>query len=228
MRVAVLEEIIDKYSKALDTRYQYEHLHWYESVQHFQQNWNLTATDFPEMYKSSLHNKVNKRLWQRQHYDAKLMMHKLLKFDPEHGRQAFLDLFNEQADIHIRLSRFDLHCESLMAGFREQNPLSTDTFHGQDAQMISVYLAFRTPELYAIYHGDAYVKILKEAESRNIPAHDDLSRFFVFCKTMFTLMQRHPRVLQQHKNRLKRRGLFTVSDKLIITDLMLWFSGNRF
>jgi hypothetical protein len=228
MRVAVLQEIIRQYAAALETPWQYEHLHWYESVIHFGEHWKQDAAAFPEMFLNSLHNKVNKRLWKRDHYDAKQMMYTLMKEDPEHGRQTFHDLFDLSVDVSLRLSKFDHHCELLLANYREKYPLRNDTYHGQDAQMISVYLAFRYPGQYAVYHGDSYRMILKEAESQHIPMHDDLPRFFIFCKTLYTLMGKHSDVLKLHKNRLKRRGFYREPDMLLITDLLLWFSGARF
>ncbi len=230
MRVAKLQEIISGYSRALKGEYGKQHSFWWDAIGHFQQHYNPDAPHFGSMLKQCFHSEVSRRLWKR---DKTAPLYTLLVIgaaDDNLLRSAFEELYNPHLPFEKRISRFDLCCESLLELYRNQHPTSTESFHQQDAQMISLYLCFRFPDQYSLYHPAAYRRILLEAESRNIPAHDDLPRYFSFGQTMVKLMARDEHWQQRHVSRLNPALNPQITNSLMpaVCDLLLWHSGLRF
>ena len=119
----------------------------YEAIQHFQQNWNISAEDFAGMLKFALSKHFNLIY----NISFKAINH-VAENKPVETRKLFEYLFNESVDLFERIKTFIEKIDKL---FEEIDP----TLHGmQDERSISTYLTFKYPEKYTFYKDSFYTK----------------------------------------------------------------------
>ncbi len=159
----VLEQVEEAYLKHLPDHFHGVEDYKWEAVKHFQNNWNIDASDFPEMLDLSLGKTYN--LLASGYYYARKMIVQFAKEDPEGLRELFRQLYDESRDLSDRIKVFIAYAED-----KKRNNKSSDwksTF--QDLRAISVYLWLRYPDKYYIYK---YAEIRPTAEileSDNLP-----------------------------------------------------------
>lgn len=118
-------------------------------------------------------------------------MLQLIAADPELATIAWKDLANTAASLDGRLSRFDYYCNELLQLHRQQHFRSVETYHHQDATMLSLYLAGLQPGQYALYPGlTAFAGFCKAIGSPDIPRVDDLVRYMKVASIVNTYIQR--------------------------------------
>jgi hypothetical protein len=161
----------------------------------FQEQWvtpneeTLAAT-----YDLCLKSDYTQRWWKREQYRPKEMMLQLMATDAELATIAWKDLFNPNADLDGRLARFGFYCDDLLIMYRQKNIRSVDSNHHQDAAVISLYLAGRFPDQYALYPGlNLFQSFCKAIGSPDIPAVDDLVRYMKVAKVVFAFLQKDDR-----------------------------------
>ncbi|MFK7932179.1 MAG: hypothetical protein AB8G22_01635 [Saprospiraceae bacterium] len=221
MQLKKVREYIDRYAKFLGTRSSDSNLYKWESQAIFQQNWNLAAPDFVEMYDASLQNSTTRRLWKRDNYDPKAMMKKFIKMEPEYVRHAFTDLFDENKDIEGRVDRFVFYCDQFLEQYKEENPLKIDNnhYHG-DYYLVSIYLAFRYPENYSIYSADLFQGALQRLGSMDVPKINDVGRFFKVSRTLQKMLNQNESVMEGNKKRIVDPRLYKDETLLLAHDFM--------
>ncbi len=151
----VLEQVEEAYLKHLPDHFHGVEDYKWEAVKHFQNNWNIDASDFPEMLDLSLGKTYN--LLASGYYYARKMIVQFAKEDPEGLRELFRKLYDESRDLSDRIKVFIAYAED-----KKRNNKSSDwksTF--QDLRAISVYLWLRYPDKYYIYK---YAEIRPTAE----------------------------------------------------------------
>lgn len=195
-------------------------LYAWESQRIFQGNWEIEAKDFGEMYDRSLDNAQTRRLWKRENYEPKRLMLDFIALEPEMVRQAFQDLFNEEKDIEARVDRFVFYCDELLNAYKEKYPLSVENnhYHGDNHAIISLYLAFRYPNIYTLYDHDAFKILLQKLGSPDIPQAADFGRFCKVMRTLYNFIQKDPELLYLHHKRLDPRRHFMEESLLVVWD----------
>lgn len=203
-------------------------LYKWESLQHFQENWDLDAPDFAEMYDRILQNSQTRRIWKRENYDAKGMMLKFIKMAPDFVRDMFKDLFFEERDIVGRVDRFVFHCDELLREYKEQNPRSIENnhFHDDGYGMVSWYLSFKYPELYAPHNFAAFQQLLQMLATRDVPQTADFGRFCKVARTLYKMLEKDDEVLEIHQNRLKHELLYQDKSLLVVEDFYLFTTAK--
>ena len=68
MVLAKINAAIADYKKWLVSTKHPPFVHQWESVQHFQDHWNLDAPDPAAMFEGSFHNTETRRLWQTENW----------------------------------------------------------------------------------------------------------------------------------------------------------------
>ncbi len=116
----------------------------WEAVKHFQDNWDVNATDFADMLTRSLAKTFN-LLASVNNFPAK-MIQSFAKVAPEEVRAMFIDLFDESKDVYERIDRFKAKSASLL-----ENYGNGAGQHYQYENSISTYLWLRFPDKYYIY-----------------------------------------------------------------------------
>lgn len=226
MQLKLIQQYLQEYRKFLTSRAASERLYAWESQRIFQDHWDAEALDFGEMYDRSLDNSQTRRLWKRENYDPKTRMLEFIALEPDMVRRAFYDLFDEAKNVENRVGRFRFYCDDLLNDYKEKYPLSIENrhYHDDNYQMISIYLAFRFPDKYAIYDHQAFTILLQKIGSTDIPQAADFGRFVKVMRTLYNFMQKEPDLLQLHHNRLLPKLHYTSESLLIMWDFCLFIA----
>lgn len=221
MQLKLIQSLFSEFKDRLRSGSADEWLFLWESQNIFQQHWNAEAPDMRAMYDASIDSPVSRRLWSRENYAPKFMMLQFAEIEPEMLRHMFRDLFNEAKDIEARLDRFVFYCNEMLAAYkaRNQKPAWNRHFHDDDYFMVSLYLAFRYPGLYAPYDHQAFVRLLRRIGSGDIPAANDPARFFKVARTLYTMIQKNEEIIPLHAQRLDAGKHYTGDSLLLVYEL---------
>lgn len=152
----ITSELIEKYIDILEQKGDPNEAYKYLAINTFQQNWNLEADDFYQMFRASF-SKVSNLLYQ----NSWGFIEKSAQFFPNEVREMFRNLYDESVDISQRIKTFQTESENILPKVRQS--LNRNNINAQqDERTISVYLAFRFPEKYMLYKADYYKNFCKE------------------------------------------------------------------
>ena len=222
MQLKKIQEALDQFKTHLGSDAKEEHLYIYESQKIFQENWNLESSDPASMYNRSLNNTQTRRLWNRENYEPKRMMLEFWRMQPDFVKQMFQDLFDENKKVDGRVGRFVFYCDELLTEFLEKHPRSREGkhFHQDGYQIVSLYLAFRYPDQYSLYHFDRFKRLLIALGTPDIPATHDFDRFCKVVKTLWGFMQKDEELIAAHRERLEEGKHFQGESLLPVYELM--------
>ncbi len=193
MKLHLLEALINDFVavqlKTNEAEWHYPH----SMVGHFHTFWKPPELNSLRVtYEQCLKSDYTQRWWKRDNYRPKEIMIKLIESDPELAAIAWKDLANDSASLDGRLYRFNYYCDELLQLHRHQNALSVETYHHQDASVVSLYLAGLFPAKYSLYPGlDVFSIFCKLVGSPDIPVIDDLVRYEKVAAIAFTFLQRN-------------------------------------
>ncbi len=193
MKVHLIESAIERF---ITMQLREDNTDWYFPhglVYTFHSRWTSPNSEtLYEMYDACLYSPYSKRWWQRQQHRQKEMMQLLIKAEPELATMAWKDLANEAASLEGRLGRFEYYCNELLKTHRHQHPGALETWHQQDASMLSLYLAGLFPDRYTLYPGlDVFRLFCLLVGSPEIPLIDDLVRYMKIAKVVQIYLSRH-------------------------------------
>lgn len=222
MQLKKIQEALDQFKTHLASDAKEEHLYIYESQKIFQENWNLESSDPASMYNRSLNNSQTRRLWNREHYEPKRMMLEFWRMQPDFVKQMFQDLFDENKKVDGRVGRFVFYCDELLTEFLEKHPRSRESkhFHQDGYQIVSLYLAFRYPDQYCLYHFDRFKRLLIALGTPDIPATHDFDRFCKVVKTLWGFIQKDEELMAAHRERLEEGKHYQGESLLPVYELM--------
>ena len=138
-----LKRAIEDYKKDFGERFKDEKYKW-EAVKHFQDNWDIDAENFSAMLKNALSKTENLLVASRWFPEG--MIEQFATEEPETVREMFIELFDEEQDIYVRIDAFKNKSNELLLKYG--NGASN---HYQDEHAISVYLRHYYPDRYYIY-----------------------------------------------------------------------------
>jgi len=200
MVLEIINREIEQYKKLISST-DYDELYKWEALKSFQDNWDPDSNDFKSMYDRSLHSKHSGNLWANPHWFPKAVMLKFIEHDENRVRQMFLDLFDEGGHINGRIERFVFNCDELIRTIYEFDKAMKNHFHdGQ--RMVSLYLAFRFPDRYAIYKFTEFKTFMEIVKAKDIPGTGEHERFFKVVKTLYGILTRDPDLVQLHRRTL--------------------------
>lgn len=160
--------LIEKYIDILEQNGDPNEAYKYLAINTFQQNWNLEADDFYQMFRASF-SKVSNLLYQ----NSWGFIEKSAQNFPEETKEMFRNLYDESVEITQRIKTFQSESEKLLLKVK-QALNRTNINAQQDERTISVYLAFRFPEKYMLYKADYYKNF---CEQLNIKSKKSGERF---------------------------------------------------
>ncbi len=164
----ITSELIEKYIDILEQNGDPNEAYKYLAINTFQQNWNLEADDFYQMFRASF-SKVSNLLYQ----NSWGFIEKSAQNFPEETKEMFRNLYDESVEITQRIKDFQSESEKLLPKVK-QALNRTNINAQQDERTISVYLAFRFPEKYMLYKADYYKNF---CEQLNIKSKKSGERF---------------------------------------------------
>jgi 5-methylcytosine-specific restriction protein B len=133
----------------------------------------------------------------------------------------FSDLYNEDEGIDKRIERFVFHCDRLREEIYAFDKSMKNHFHdGQ--RIVSLYLAFRFPEKYAIYKFTEFKTFMEIVRAREIPSTGEYERFFKVVRTLYNILIKDTELMRLHKSLLtedhyKGETLMLAQDFIFIT-----------
>lgn len=222
MKLHLLKSAIEEFAAYWSEAPEREWIPW-ENQQHFQEHWDLRASDFAGMYNRSLDSQLSRRLWNREGFEPKQQMLALIRMEPEGMRRHFQELLDETLDIDDRVEHFRLACDELMVQHKEQYPLSVETNHyHEDYQMISLYLAFYYPGQYALYYLPHFRALLEKVESPHIPTHHDFPRFVKVARIVDRFLWENENLVKSHDQNRPDKRFFPGHSLLLVSAFAKW------
>lgn len=148
--------LIEKYVAILEENGEPNEQYKYSAIDTFQQNWDLEAEDFSQMFLNSFKGRQNLLF-----HNSWGFIEKLAKEFPKETREMFRNLYNESIDVSRRIEAFQRESENLLPKLQQRlNKFNIKTL--QDERTISLYLVFRYPEKYILYKYDYYKNFCKK------------------------------------------------------------------
>lgn len=155
---SILEKVLAQYKQDFVlTQWKNENYKW-KAVKQFQDNWDVNASDFPEMLSRSLEKTYN--LLASANNFPKAMMSEFAKAAPEEVRAMFIALFDESRDVFERMDEFKHQSSVLLEKYG-----NGAAQHYQYENAISTYLWLRYPDKYYIYKFSEVKTVASELES---------------------------------------------------------------
>lgn len=145
--------IFSLYKQDLPKYWNIEKYKWV-AVKQFQDNWNIDAENFGEMFRVATSKHYN--LLASNKYFPVGMILDFAKYDQERTRNMFRKLYDEKIDLAERINFFMQESEAI-----RKTHDSDWRNHYQDLRAISVYLLFRYPERYYIYKEKEFKKTVE-------------------------------------------------------------------
>ena len=156
-----LQEALAQYKQSfVSTQWGNEKYKW-EAVKWFQDNWDVNASDFPEMLSRSL-DKTGNLLTSNKNF-PKGMITEFAQAAPEEVRAMFIALFDESQDVFERMNTFKMQSSTLLAKYGDGAAQ-----HYQYENAISTYLWLRYPDRYYIYEFGE-IKMVSDKLKSNYP-----------------------------------------------------------
>lgn len=153
-----LKDVLAQYKQSfVSTQWGNEKYKW-EAVKWFQDNWDVNASDFPEMLSRSLDKTFN--LLASNNNFPKGMIVGFAKAAPEEVRAMFIALFDESQDVFERINAFKMQSSILLEKYG-----NGAAQHYQYENAISTYLWLRYPDKYYIYKFGEVKTVASELES---------------------------------------------------------------
>ena len=227
MVLSKIQSAVAEYKSWLQGLRHHPFMYKWESIQHFQANWNPADPDPAAMFDRCFQNSETRRLWQTENWYPKRMMLEFWRFDPRTTGAMFDDLFNETRDTEARIGRFLFGCDELLRDYKRAHPATVENNHyHDDYRMIALYLAFRYPDQYAPYDFGVFRNTLTRFHARDIPTRHDIGRYFKVLRTLMTFLEKDPEVAAAMQRHLHPKKHFTGKTLLLAEDFC-YFEGNR-
>lgn len=207
----------DKFKRFLKVTPNFGEAYKYESLQIYQDHWNIGASNMAEMYESCFPPDTEDRLWTRQINSPTELMMQFAEMNPDFVQALFDNLHNDANDVTLRAGRFISHCDELLKQLQEKKPQYNFHYH-DDYKMISVYLAFHYPGRYTIYDEVSFRKMMQKLDAKNIPTSRDIERFFKIAKVMYKFLAQDEELLEIHKEKISGDKYYQGPSLLLVHD----------
>ena len=137
------QAILTQYKKDFVPKVWNDEKYKWEAVKHFQDNWDIDAPDFLNMFLQST-SRTQNLLASLNHYPRE-MIKVFAEKEAETVRSMFLNLFDETKDLAERVENFLSTSDVLLKKY------SKGKSHFQSTYSVSTYLWLRYPDKYYIY-----------------------------------------------------------------------------
>lgn len=158
-----LKDVMVDYKRNFVSKQWEEERYKWEAVKHFQDYWDINASNFEEMFSKATDKTYN--LLASMNNFPRRMMQLFASADPEAARAMFINLFDETKDFAERVEKFQSDAETLRAKYDD----GTLKQHYQNPNSISTYLWLRYPDKYYIYKYSECRTVAMELRSDFIP-----------------------------------------------------------
>ena len=150
-----IKELIQHYVTFLleDPSNKYEVYKW-QAIKHFQQHWNIEASNFYEMFKEAFRKRGN-----LVYQNSFSFLDALGKYFPEQLRSLFLIVYGAD-DFYIKLDKAKTFVENNIGKLRKK--LDKENFNHQfDERTLSFLLTMQNPNEETFYKSTLYIQLCK-------------------------------------------------------------------
>ncbi len=201
MVLELLKNQVEIY-KAFQQNPNYDEIYKWVSLKNFTETWDVDAENFREMFNKSFDDKISSNLWSGAHWFPKNVMLKFIDYKPEHVRQMFKNLYDENENLETRIFNFENDCDILRNEIFENVDKSVKSHFHDGQRIISTYLAFRFPEKYAIYKYTEFKTFMNLVRAKDIPGTGEIERFFKVVRVLYNILRSDKELLQIHNGLL--------------------------
>lgn len=200
----------------------YDEIYKWESIKIFQNNWDIYASNFREMFNKSFPG--NNNLYMSGNYFPISMMDSFILLNENKARGMFMELYNEDLDILDRIRNFIKNSDDLLKSLNKPEL----RLHFQDTRSISVYLAFKYPDKYYLfkiteikYFGDTikWKPQLIQGRIENLPS------YYLMADDVKYVLLEDKDLLEEHKSRLTDK-CYPDNSFNILTQDFIWISAK--
>ena len=157
-----LVKITSDYKKEFAKRFPGEVYKW-KAVKHFQEHWDIYASDFKGMLRQALSYGKKDNLLTSMQYFPKTMLEKFCDINSDQVRDMFLTLYDERKGLDYRINYFTQSAKDLLKQWNKGK------MHYQDFRAITTYLWLRYPDKYYIYKCSCAKALAERLDSSYIP-----------------------------------------------------------
>jgi predicted RNA-binding protein with PUA-like domain/DNA polymerase III delta prime subunit len=157
-----LRSLLKDYKVGLVELWEGEKFKW-EAIKHFQDHWDIQATDFLEMFTKAT-EKTDSLLNSFRYYPLGMLID-FINIDKEAVRSMFINLYNEDKDLGQRIEEFISASKVLLSKAEDGETKQ----HYQNLNSISMYLWLRYPDKHYFYKYSLSKKVAQELENPFIP-----------------------------------------------------------
>lgn len=157
-----LEKVVAEYKKYFPSHWEDEKYKW-EAIRCFQDNWDIKAENFGEMFKKATDKTFN--LLASGYAYPRGMILEFAKVDDTATRNMFINLFDENDDLTQRIETFINAAEEIRAKYDN----GTWKKHYQNTNSVSTYLWLMYPDKYYIYKYELYKAVADELDDTYTP-----------------------------------------------------------
>lgn len=202
MNTELIKQYIDLYKDNFPEVSKKELYKWM-SVKHFQDHWNIEASDFSRMLAESLSKTSN--LLAAGNYFPRRMLLQFAESKPEEVRNLFKVLYNNETDLEWRFREFGLGCERLL-----RELFKPDDSHYQDDRAIMVYMTLRFPQDYYLYKYGMFrnFSVLMNEPKPKRGDFDNVLKFQILCDALKEELLKDNLILNLHHKRLSDAGKY--------------------
>lgn len=219
MQLKKINAAIAHYKSLLSNNRHNRELFPWETQQIFQTHWDIEAPDFGKMYDRCLENTQTRRWWTGVNFEPKKRMLEFINLNSDFVRNMFRELFNEDKPVANRISKFQFGCDIMLDDYKKANPTTIENNHfHHDNHIISMYLAFRYPDKYAVFYYADFMAAMRAVGTTNLPDAYDLERFFKISKTLFTFLKKDEALMEMHHQQIKTPQYYPEDSLLLVTD----------
>lgn len=192
-----LKPILAGYKSYFPSHWVEEKYKW-EAIKHFQDNWNIEAENFGEMFKQATDKTFN--LLASGYAYPKAMIINFAKADNEATRQIFRVLFDESRNLAERVEEFQNNVEAIRVKYDD----GTWRNHYQNTNAISTYLWLMFPDKYYIYKyelfRDAAVELGSDYKPKRTGSIETMIGGFHFYDEINAVVAADTEIAQLHRN----------------------------
>jgi len=195
---------------------------------HFQENWDIDASDFAVMFDKSIQSNISRRMWKFKGGDAKKRMLDFIAIDTEFVRRLFKGLMEHEKELSYRISHFQFGCQVLMDEYRKANKKSIDTDHYHlNNHMTTLYLSLDKPSIYPVYYSDLFIKFMENVGVNDLPHLNDYDRFFKVSQTLFKILDKEESLKEICLEILPERYHEVGFSQFVTTDFYRWVAKKK-
>lgn len=155
-------QVLAEYKKVFLTPDWKVEVYKWEAVQHFQEHWDIEASDFYQMVDESL-SKIDNLLSSSNRFTTTVLL-ELIKVAENDIREMFLVLYDESLPLETRIDNFKIKAKEIYEKHGEPGKN-----HYQDLNAISTYLWLKYPDKYYIYKFSVAKDLCEVLENSFIP-----------------------------------------------------------